>query len=46
MGFHGQLVVENAHLSDLEEVPPSHEEARRDIPSEQTASRPSQAMLF
>ena len=46
MGFHGQPVVENAHLSNLEEVPPSHEKARRDIPSKKTASRPSQAMLF
>ena len=45
MGFHGQPVVESTHLSDLEEVPPSHEEAPGDIPSEQTSSRPSQAML-
>ena len=45
IGFHGQPAVETAHLYDLEEVPPSHEEARWDIPSEQTASRPSQAML-
>ena len=41
MGFHSQPAVETAHLSDLEEVPPSHEEARGDIPSEHTASRPS-----
>ena len=41
MGFHGQPAVETAHLFDLEEVPPSHEEVRGDIPSEQTSSRPS-----
>ena len=41
IGFHGQPAMETAHLSDLEEVPPSHEEARGNIPSEQTASRPS-----
>ena len=45
MGFHGQPAVETAYLSDLEEVPPSHEEAWGDIPLEQTANRPSQAML-
>ena len=45
MGFHGQPTVKTAHLSDLEEVPPSHEEAQGDIPLEQTASRPSKAML-
>ena len=45
MGFHGQPTMEIAHLFDFEEVPPSHEEARRDIPSKQTVSRPAQAML-
>ena len=39
MIFHGQPDVEITHLSDLEEVPPSHEEARGDIPSKQTVSR-------
>ena len=33
MGFHGQPTMETAHLFDFEEVPPSHEEARQDIPS-------------
>ena len=33
MSFHGQSAVETAHFSDLEEVPPSHEEGRGDIPS-------------
>ena len=33
MSFHGQPAMETAHLSDLEEVPLSHEEARGDIPS-------------
>ena len=37
--------METAHLSDLEEVPLNHEEARGDILSEQTANWPSQAML-
>ena len=45
MGFHGQSTMEIAHFSDLEEVPPSHEEAQVDIPLEQTANRPSQTML-
>ena len=45
MGFHGQPAVGTTHLSDLEKVPLSHEEARGDRPSEQTASRSSQAML-
>ena len=45
IGFHGQPAVETTHLSNLKEVPPSHEEARGNIPSEQTASRISQAML-
>ena len=34
MGFHGQSVVETAHLADLGEVPLTHEEAQGDIPSE------------
>ena len=48
MGFHGQPAMETTHFSYLEKVPPSHKEAReggRGIPSEQTTSRPSQAML-
>ena len=45
MGFHGQPAVETTHMPDLEKVPPSHEEARGDIPLEQTTSQSPQAML-
>ena len=44
MGFHGQPAMEAPNSADLEEVPLTHEEARVDIPSEQTASRPAKAM--
>ena len=44
MGFHGQLAAETAHFVDLEEVPLTHEEAREDVPSEQTASWPAKAI--
>ena len=44
MGFHCQPAMEVAHLADLGEVPLTHEEARGDISSEQTASRLTKAM--
>ena len=36
--------METTHLADLGEVPPTHEEARGGIPSEQTDSLPTKAM--
>ena len=44
MGFYGQPAMETAHLSDLGEVPLTHEEVREGIPSEQIACRPAKAM--
>ena len=42
-GFQGQSALETAPSADLGEVPPTHEEVREGIPSEQTTSRPAKA---
>ena len=45
MGFHGQPAMETAHLADLGEIPLTHKEVREGIPSDQTVTRPTKAML-
>ena len=40
IGFHGQSTSETAPLTDLRDVPLTHEEVREGIPSEQIASKP------
>ena len=44
MGFHSQLASETVSSADLGDVPLTHEEVRKGIPSEQIASRPDKAM--